>query len=127
MTVVLERGLKEVNQIEVKIQRESAHILDQVLEQRLEEVLKIEAKLQTEAWTVVTKMDTIMLRNWLNEASKFKEYMNKTVAYRKSGRLDWETHQIKLETVVNRNGASAPQPVQLAFAHPYVKHGSKAS
>ncbi len=52
-----------------------------------------------------------MLNSWLNEASKFQEEMNKTVAYQKSGRLDWETNQTKIEAVVTNNGASAPQPV----------------
>ncbi len=75
-------------------------------------------------------MDTIMLETWLNEASKIQEEVNKTVAYQKSGRLDCETNQAKLETVVTRNGASAPQPVQLTtdalVLLPYVKYGSKA-
>ncbi len=41
-----------------------------LLEENLKEISEIEAKLQTEAWTVITKMDTITLKIWLNEASK---------------------------------------------------------
>ena len=41
---------------------ERAHIFTQFLEQQLKEVYEIEAKLQKEAWTVITQMDTIMLR-----------------------------------------------------------------
>ena len=144
MTVLLERGLQEVNQIkakveeesaliwvkfEAKVQGESAPILDQILETKLEEVYEIEAKLQREAWTVVAKMDTIMLRTWLNEASKFQEEMNKTIAYRKSGRLDWETNKFKIEAVVTKNGAIAPQPVQLTtdarFSAPMLSMGRR--
>ena len=55
MTVLLERGIEEVNQIKAKMEEESAPILDQILETKLEEVYEIEAKLQTEAWTVVAK------------------------------------------------------------------------
>ena len=129
MTVVLERGLQEVNQIKAKIEEESAQILDQILDTKNEEAYEIEAKLQREAWTVIAKMDTIMLKTWLNEASKFQEEMNKTVAYQKSGRLDWETNKFKLEAVVTKNGAIAPPPVQLTtdarFSAPMLSMGRK--
>jgi hypothetical protein len=113
LTVLLERGLEEVNQIKAKMEEESALILDQNLETKLEEIYEIEANIQREAWTVIAKIDTIMLKTWLNEASKFQEEMNKTVTYKKSGRLDWETNKFKLEAIVTKNGAIAPQPVQL--------------
>ena len=114
---------------EAKVHGESTQFLNQILETKLEEVYEIEANIQREAWTVVTKMDTIMLRNWLNEASKFQEEMNKTVAYQKSGRLDWETNKFKLEAVVTKNGAIAPQPVQLTtdarFSAPMLSMGRR--
>ena len=84
----MERGLQEVNQIEAKMEEESAltwveieakvhgestQLLNQILEKRLETIWKIEANIQREAWTVIAKMDTIMLKTWLNEASKFQE------------------------------------------------------
>ena len=129
LTVLLERGLEEVNQIKAKMEEGSALILDQILETKLEEIYEIEAKLQREAWTVIAKMDTIMLKTWLNEASKFQEEMNKTVAYQKSGRLDWETNKFKLEAVVTKNGAIAPQPVQLTtdarFSAPMLSMGRR--
>jgi len=73
----LERGLEEVNQIKAKMEEESALIwvkfeakvhgestqfLNQILEKRLETIWKIEANIQREAWTVIAKMDTIMLK-----------------------------------------------------------------
>ncbi len=55
--------------------------------------------------------------------------MNETVAYQKSGRLDGETNQFKLETVVTINGASAPQAVQLTthalFSAPMLSMGRR--
>jgi hypothetical protein len=55
--------------------------------------------------------------------------MNKTVAYQKSGRLDWETNKFKLEAVVTKNGAIAPQAVQLTtdacFSTPMLSMGRK--
>ena len=55
--------------------------------------------------------------------------MNKTVAYQKSGRLDWETNKFKLEAVVTKNGAIAPQPVQLTtdarFSAPMLSMGRR--
>ncbi len=102
----MEWELKEVYEFEAKNQRESTDMFDQILEQQLEEVWEIEATLQTEAWTVIAQMGTIILKSWPNEASKFQEEMNKTVAYQKSGRLDWETNQFKFEAVVTKNGAS---------------------
>ncbi len=39
--------------------------------------------------------------------------IEKTVAYQKSRKLDWETNKFKLEAVVTKNGASVPEPVQL--------------
>ena len=88
----LEDNLEKLSEIEDNMKRESAHIwvsieakvkraqiLDRIsnkiLEQKLKEVYEIEAKLQTEAWTVITQMDTIMLRTWLNKASKFQAGM----------------------------------------------------
>ena len=47
----------------------------------------------------------------------------------KGGRLDWETNQFKLEAVVTKNGAIAPQPVQLTtdtlFSAPMLSMGRK--
>ena len=91
--------------IEAKIKR--AQILDRIsnkiLEQKLKEVYEIEAKLQTEAWTVITQMDTIMLRTWLNKASKFQAEME--------------------------NGAFAPEPIQLStdalFSAPMLSMGRR--
>ena len=59
--------------IEAKVQGESTQLLNQIFGKRLETIWKIEANIQREAWTVIAKIDTIMLRNWLNEASKFQE------------------------------------------------------
>ena len=88
MTVLLERGLQEVNQIkakmeeeialiwvkfEAKVQGESTLFLNQILETKLEEVYEIEAKLQREAWTVIAKMDTIMLKTWLTKQANSKK------------------------------------------------------
>ena len=47
LAVILERDLKNVNQIKAKMEEESAPIVDQILETKLEEVYEIEAKLQT--------------------------------------------------------------------------------
>ena len=64
LTVLLEQGLQEVNQLkakmeeesaliwvkfEAKIQGESAQISDNILEQKLEEVYEIEANIQRES------------------------------------------------------------------------------
>ena len=104
--LVLERELKDVWAIEAKIQRESTALLNQVLEQQLKDVWAIEAKLPYEAWTVITEMDTIMLKNGLSEAGKFQAEMNKPISYQKSGRLDWETNEYKLQAVVTKNTAT---------------------
>ena len=37
----------------------------------------VEYKIQREAWTVVTKTDTIMLKQWVRDASAFQAEMNK--------------------------------------------------
>ena len=116
----LEDNLEELSEIEDNMKRESAHIwvsieakvkraqiLDRIsnkiLEQKLKEVYEIEAKLQTEAWTVITQMDTIMLRTWLNKASKFQGEME--------------------------NGAFAPEPIQLStdalFSAPMLSMGRR--
>ena len=91
--------------IEAKIKR--AQLLDRIsnkiLEQKLKEVYEIEAKLQTEAWTVITQTDTIMLRTWVNKASKFQAEME--------------------------NGAFAPEPIQLStdalFSAPMLSRGRR--
>ena len=125
----MERELKYVWAIETKIQRESTALLNQVLEQQLKYVWAIEAKLPDEAWTVTTDMDTIMLNNWLNEAGKFQAEMNKPISYQKSGRLDWETNEYKLQAIVTKNRARAPAPIQLAtdacFSTPMLSMGRK--
>ena len=36
--------------------------------------------------------------------------MNKTVSYQKSGKLDWETTEFKLATIVTNNGALHQNP-----------------
>ena len=120
LTVLLERELEKLSEIEDNMKRESAHIwvsieakvkraqiLDRIsnkiLEQKLKEVYEIEAKLQTEAWTVLTQIDTIMLRTWLNKASKFQAEME--------------------------NGAFAPEPIQLStdalFSAPMLSMGRR--
>ncbi len=54
---------------------------------------KSKANLQREAWTVIIKMDTIMLKTWLNEASKY---------------------QAEPYPVVNPNRANAPETIKLS-------------
>ena len=38
----------------------------------LRELKEIEAQMQTETWTVITKMDTFILKHWVDEASKYQ-------------------------------------------------------
>ena len=40
--------------------------------ENLRELSKIEAQMQTETWTVITKMDTTILKHWVDEASKYQ-------------------------------------------------------
>ena len=77
------RARDYINHLETKVNRESTAIFGQVLEQQLEQVWEIEAKLQNEAWTVTTKMGTIMFKTWLTEASKLQTEMSKTIPYQK--------------------------------------------
>ncbi len=48
-----------------------------------------------------------------NEAGKYQAEMINTIPHHKSGKLDWETNEFKLTPGVTRNGASAPEPIQL--------------
>ena len=73
----LEENLKELSQLEATINQENVQIFTEHVEDNLEQLNEIEAKMQTEAWTVTAKMDTIMLNNWLKDASKFQAEMGK--------------------------------------------------
>ncbi len=41
------------------------------LNANIAELYEIQANMSREAWTVTTRIDTIMLKNWLDEASKY--------------------------------------------------------
>ena len=38
----------------------------------LRELREIEAQMQTETWTVITNLDTAILKHWVDEASKYQ-------------------------------------------------------
>ena len=55
--------------------------------------------------------------------------MNKTISYQNGGKLDWETNEFKLTPIVTRNGAIAPEPIQLTtdacFSTPMLSMGRR--
>ncbi len=53
-----------INHLESQVSRESGYVEQMLSEQYI-------AELWTEAWIVVAKTDTVMLKSWLKEASKF--------------------------------------------------------
>ncbi len=107
------RARDYINHLESKLCRESGYVEQMLLEENLKKLSEIETNIQTETWTVIKKMDTIMLNNWLNEASEYQTEMNKTISYQKGGELDWETNEFKLSPNVTKKGAIAPEPIQL--------------
>ena len=46
------------------------------MKENLEIVEDIEARVNEEAWTVTTKLDTIMLKNWLSDVSVYLMVLN---------------------------------------------------
>jgi hypothetical protein len=127
--LLLTENLKTLSEIETKIYKESEPILAEHLRENLEQVREIEANLRTEAWTVATKLDTIMLKLWLEQACKYQTDLSKTVSHRKGGKLDWETNESKLTPIVTKSGAQAPEPIQLTtgmcFSSPMVSMGKR--
>ena len=79
--LLLEENLKKLSGVEAEIQRKTATCLNHILEQHLNDVWAIEAKLPDEEWTVSANVDTIMLSNWLDEASKFQTEVNELISY----------------------------------------------
>ncbi len=63
--LLLKQNLKTLSEIETKIYKESDPIFANHLRENLEQVRDIEANLRIEAWTVTTKLDTIVLKLWL--------------------------------------------------------------
>ncbi len=67
------RARDYINHLASNVSRESGYVEQMPLKENFKKLSEIEANIHTETWTVITNMDTTMLKTWLNEASKFQE------------------------------------------------------
>jgi hypothetical protein len=65
-----------INHIESKVGRETVMVDEMLLKENLKKIDQIEESIQRESWTVTTNFDTIMLKQWLREASAHQADMN---------------------------------------------------
>jgi hypothetical protein len=87
------RARDYINHFESNVSRESGYVEQLLLEENVWKLTQIEAKLQRETCAVTTKMDTVLLKTWLGEASKYQTEMN--------------------NTLVTKHRPIAPTPIQL--------------
>ena len=65
-----------LNHVEAKVSDGSVVVEDMLLKENLRQLNDIEAYVNDDTWTVTTKLDTIMLKQWLRDASVYQAYQN---------------------------------------------------